>query len=130
MNKFILSVTTLVMFAMACSLSGSQAQNLGVGMATGTDFPLKTSEPPRASEPVQTASNPSEPEDLYFVNAQAVNMRACPGHGCAVLDILTHAQILTVSDTQEAPDGGTWSKVTTQAGQVGWVNSRFLEVEP
>jgi uncharacterized protein YgiM (DUF1202 family) len=128
-KPFWAGLIALSLLTLSCSLSGSQAQNLGLEMATGTDSPLKTSEPPRASEPVQTVSEPSEPEDLYFVNAQAVNLRACAGLGCAVLDILTLAQLVAVSDTQDAPDGGAWAKVTTQAGQVGWVNLRFLTKE-
>lgn len=72
----------------------------------------------------------STPPQQALVTAQAVNLRTCPGLECVILDTLTGGQAVTVSATQTAPDGGTWSNVTTQSGQTGWINSRYLEMQP
>jgi uncharacterized protein YgiM (DUF1202 family) len=121
MNRFFMAITALALLTLACSLSSAKAQNMSADLpreATGTAVP--------AAAAIKASPCPTPP-GVYFVTAQAVNMRACPGLECAIVDTLTGGQVVTVITTQAAPDGGTWSNVTTQAGQTGWVNSRFLE---
>lgn len=123
MKKTLFALLALALAGLACSLT-DKPQSLAAQLPTVT----KTAAAPAAT---QEAATPSPtPPGLALVMAQAVNLRACPGLDCVILDTLTGGQSVTVITTQAAPDGGTWSNVTTQTGQTGWVNSRYLEIKP
>jgi uncharacterized protein YgiM (DUF1202 family) len=121
----VLVLMALALASLACSLT-QRTQSLASPLpsATPEPGPLAVTAQPEPTRP--TPPTPTPPA-LALVMAQAVNLRACPGADCVILGTLTGGQIVTILATQTAPDGGTWSNVTTQTGQTGWVNSRYLE---
>ena len=115
-----LPLIALAMAGLACSLTG-QTQSLAAQLPTAT----QTAAAPAATQGMATPS--PTPPALALVTAHTVNLRTCPGLDCVILDTLSGGQLVTVHATQTAPDGGTWSNVTTQTGQAGWVNSKYLK---
>jgi len=129
MKKIAVVLCFFLLASLACTLTdqpGAAAQVLRAPVAK-----VPTGTPTRALVAVQrvTATPCPTPQARYVVTAQSVYVRACPGVSCAVLEALSGGQVVTVLETQAAPDAGTWSKINTQAGAIGWVNSRFLEKE-
>ena len=78
--------------------------------------------------PMPTAT-PSGLTNVMVVDAWALNVRACPGVGCAVISTLRHGDVVTMT-THERPvileDGAVWRHVDTGSGALGWVNSKYL----
>ncbi|MBI5294589.1 MAG: SH3 domain-containing protein [Chloroflexi bacterium] len=54
------------------------------------------------------------------VLAQALHLRECAGLHCTVLTWLSKGDVLEVLDADQ-----DWIKVTTPAGQSGWVHSKY-----
>jgi uncharacterized protein YgiM (DUF1202 family) len=50
-----------------------------------------------------------------------VNLRSCAGTSCAVLDIVTEGERLTILTA------GNWTHVTTEDGVSGWLNSKYCK---
>jgi SH3-like domain-containing protein len=54
------------------------------------------------------------------VSAQSLNLRSCGDLHCPVIAWLTMGDILEVLDIDQ-----NWIKVSTPAGQTGWVHSKY-----
>ena len=130
MKRIAVVLCFLLLASLACTLTaqpGANAQVLSVPVVKDVPTGAPTVAPVAQARPTATPS--PTPQARYVVTAQSVHVRSCPGVSCAAVEALSGGQVVTVLDTQEAPDGGTWSKINTQAGRAGWVNSRFLEKE-
>jgi uncharacterized protein YgiM (DUF1202 family) len=124
MKKY-LPLLALVLFTLACSLTAQlSASPTPPALASPAPDPAPSQGKPA---PAWTAS--PTPPGVYIVTAHAVNLRACPGLDCVILDTLTQGQAVTVLDTLPAPDGGTWTNVTTLTGRSGWINSKYIQPE-
>jgi uncharacterized protein YgiM (DUF1202 family) len=55
------------------------------------------------------------------IEGGAVNLRTCGGVSCAVLDIVTEGERLTILTA------GAWMNVTTKDGVTGWLNSKYCK---
>jgi len=133
MRKGLFLLTIIAFGRLACTLTaGFGGPGLGMASAEAPAEALAVvsgaSVALEAPPTLPVASTP--PPEQALVMAQAVNLRACPGLECVILDTLTGGQAVTVSATQTAPDGGAWSNVTTESAQKGWINSRYLEIQP
>ena len=133
MRKGLFLLTIIAFGALACTLTaGFGGPGLGMASAEAPAEALAVvsgaSVALEAPPTLPVASTP--PPEQALVMAQAVNLRACPGLECVILDTLTGGQLVIVISTQFASDGGNWSNVITQAGESGWINSRYLEMQP
>jgi len=55
------------------------------------------------------------------IDGGTVNLRTCAGTSCAVLDIVTEGERLTVLAA------GNWAHVTTKDGVTGYINSNYCK---
>lgn len=84
-------------------------------------------------KPTQTA-RPTATNTLEVCNVQTgieggtVNLRTCGGLSCAVVDIVTEGERLTIL-TAGASTGyaSLWMNVTTESGVTGWLNSKYCK---
>jgi len=94
------------------------------GMYVG--WQLMTPPPGGEVKPTQTA-RPTATNTPEVCNVQTgidggtVNLRTCAGTSCAVLDIVTEGERLTVLTA------GNWTQVTTEDGVSGWLNSKYCK---
>lgn len=80
---------------------------------------------PTQTHVVPTATAKPETCKVYTgVEAGTVNLRACAGTSCGVIDILTEGESLTIITA------GEWVNVTNADGIKGWLNSKYCEVKP
>lgn len=62
------------------------------------------------------------------IDGGTVNLRTCGGTSCAVLDVVTEGERLTILEAG-APTGyaSLWMNVTTADGVTGWLNSKYCK---
>jgi uncharacterized protein YgiM (DUF1202 family) len=81
-------------------------------------------------EPTQTAQPTVKPSQTpkpglclvrTGIDGGTVNLRVCAGTSCAVLDILTEGESLTIVTA------GLWTQITTEDGVTGWLNSNYCK---
>jgi len=80
--------------------------------------PTQTTQPKR---PATSTANPGACEVITGVDAGTVNLRACAGTTCKVLDIVTEGERLTILTA------GNWTQVTNADGVTGWLNSKYCK---
>lgn len=69
-----------------------------------------------------TATNTPEACDVQTgIEGGTVNLRTCAGVSCAVLDIVTEGERLTILTA------GAWMNVTTEDGVTGYINSNYCK---
>lgn len=69
-----------------------------------------------------TATNTPEACNVQTgIEGGTVNLRTCAGVSCAVLDIVTEGERLTILTA------GAWMNVTTESGVTGWLNSKYCK---
>lgn len=74
--------------------------------------------------PTATATATNAPEACNVqtgIEGGTVNLRTCAGVSCAVLDIVTEGEPLTILTP------GAWMNVTTADGVTGWLNSKYCK---
>ncbi len=130
MKRLLILLLLFSLPALACSLTSAAIDADLKAQALADEVPTSAVTMPGLVYSQALAGTPSPtPPILAMVSAAAVNLRACPGLECVILDTISGGQAVTVNATQKAADGGTWSNVTTQSGQTGWINSRYIERE-
>ena len=70
------------------------------------------------------------PGAKYRVSTDALNLRAGPGIGHAILELLHDGDALTESGAAvRDSDGDLWRNVTVPSGATGWVSAAFVTLE-
>jgi uncharacterized protein YgiM (DUF1202 family) len=79
--------------------------------------------PTATAQPSRTATNTAAVncEVKTGIDGGTVNLRACGGVSCAVLDIVTEGERLTILTA------GNWINVTTEDGVTGYINSNYCK---
>jgi uncharacterized protein YgiM (DUF1202 family) len=78
----------------------------------------------QTAQPSRTATNTAAAvtcEVYTGIDGGTVNLRTCAGTSCAVLDIVTEGERLTVLAA------GNWAHVTTKDGVTGYINSNYCK---
>lgn len=78
-------------------------------------------EPTQTTQPTNTAM-PGTCKVITGFDGGTVNLRSCAGTSCAVTDILTEGESLTILTA------GLWVNATNADGVTGWLNSKYCEV--
>ena len=116
MKRFFILVLAIVSI-LACSLTNGAS----VGDISAAQFkPALITATPSPSPTAKISTSTPSPERCK-VTASFLNLRACPGTSCAVLDVLKAGVLLTVSER------GHWLKVETMSGAAGFVNSNYCK---
>ncbi|GAB1472474.1 hypothetical protein MASR2M66_33520 [Chloroflexota bacterium] len=103
----------LLVLSLACSLTTPPAPP--------EDMSRQLSDKPNLATPVQDPDPiPHTIPTACTVSAQSLHLRECAGLHCTVLAWLSLGEVLEVLDTDQ-----DWIKVTTPAGQTGWVHSKY-----
>ena len=102
----------LILFSMGCSLTTPPqvAQNVSA-QSSNNNLTTPTIDP----SPI-----PHTIPETCTVSAQSLHLRECAGLHCSVIAWLSKGDAL---ETQEKDND--WIKVTTPAGQTGWVHSKY-----
>jgi len=101
-----------VIFLLACSLTTPpQAPQDTLAQSSKQDLTTLVPDP----EPI-----PHTITETCMVSTQSLNLRKCAGLQCAVIAWLSQGEVLAVEKTDH-----DWIKVTTPAGQSGWVHSKY-----
>lgn len=78
--------------------------------------------PAQTAQASQTATDTPEACNVQTgIEGGTVNLRTCAGVSCAVLDIVTEGERLTILTA------GNWKQVTTEDGVTGWLNSKYCK---
>lgn len=114
-GDWLLLLLILFMFLVAC-----------LPVPTGTASPPTiTPSPTLLDAPTATAT--AQPSAgcrvVTGIENGTVNLRVCAGVTCAVLDIVTEGERLTVLTA------GAWLNVMTEDGVTGYVNAKYCKVE-
>ena len=112
-------VAVIPVFIFACTLTNASAAYVA---ATPRADP-----PPGAVPDPVTAGLPISPSptaSTCTVTATVLNLRRCPGVSCGVMGWLDHDSRLTLRGISHA-----WFQVSIPAGQTGWVNSNFCDLQ-
>lgn len=108
MTMFILLALAGLFYAMTAKAGGGESP------------PTPTAQPSRT--PTQTAANtPTVCRVQTGIEGGTVNLRTCAGVSCAVLDIVTEGEPLTVLTA------GAWAHVMTEDGVMGYINSKYCK---
>jgi hypothetical protein len=110
---FILALALIL--ATACSLTNQATRGAAV-VKTPPGTPTASATPEIIATPTPS------PQRCTVDTGQPqgrVNLRACPGTGCGVIEVLEEGDRLQVVTL------GDWLKVQTEAGAVGFVNSNY-----
>lgn len=102
---------------------------LFLGLACSLQAPRATETAQSTPEPTKPATraflglkpSPTPQADLCTVTAAHLNLRACAGTDCAVIEVLEAGEILTITTR------GEWHNVTTSTGRPGWINSNYCK---
>ena len=101
-----------IVFMLACSLTTSPvASNAEVKDVNNVYLATPSSIPSPVPSTIPTACT---------VSAQSLNLRSCGGLHCPVIAWLSKDDALVVQEVDQ-----DWIKVTTPAGQTGWVHSKY-----
>ena len=102
----------LILFSLGCSLTTPPqvAQNVSA-QSSNKNLTTPTIDP----EPI-----PHTIPETCTVSAESLHLRECAGLHCSVIAWLSKGDAL---ETQEKDHD--WIKVTTPAGQTGWVHSKY-----
>jgi uncharacterized protein YgiM (DUF1202 family) len=102
----------LSIFMLACSLTTPPAL---------PDIKAKSVDKISLATPTMTPSAaPSKIPTVCTVSAQSLHLRDCAGLTCTVIAWLSQGEQLDVQEKDS-----DWVKVTTPAGQIGWVHSKY-----
>lgn len=82
--------------------------------------------PPLPPPPPAPAPPPAVSRPVFYVNANRLNLRACPGMDCPKISVLErNEEVEKVGDTED------WAQVRVRRdGTLGWVNARYLSSQP
>ena len=101
-----------IVFMLACSLTTSPvASNAEVKDVNNVYLATPSSIPSLIPSTIST---------VCTVSAQSLNLRSCGGLHCTVIAWLSKDDVLVVLEIDQ-----DWIKVTTPAGQTGWVHSKY-----
>jgi uncharacterized protein YgiM (DUF1202 family) len=118
--KKLIVIMIIPVFIFACTLTNASAAY--VAATPRADPPrVAVPDPVRAGLPM---TPPSSTASTCTITATVLNLRRCPNVSCGVMDWLDHDSRLIVLSVFNA-----WFQVTTPAGQTGWVNSNYCDLQ-
>jgi uncharacterized protein YgiM (DUF1202 family) len=102
-----------IFFLLACSLTTPPPSAPDTEMQSVNKIYLTT--PTSIPNPT-----PSTIPAACTVSAESLHLRDCAGLHCTVIAWLSKGDVLVIQETDQ-----DWIKVTTPAGQTGWVHSKY-----
>lgn len=112
MTKRIMTMFLLLVLAVGFYAMTAKAKAKGEGVPG----------PTRTAQAVPTATEAAKTcEVITGINNGTVNLRSCAGTSCAVLDIVTEGERLSILTP------GLWTHVTTEDGVTGFINSNYCK---
>jgi uncharacterized protein YgiM (DUF1202 family) len=106
---------------LACSLTASPIAGDQAGAKQSLSEPVKIDlEGAALTAPSQVSPSPVPTPERCIVTTDVLQLRACAGTHCTVLDWLKEGEKLVILD---ANDG--WLHVQTLAGKTGWVKAKY-----
>ena len=100
-----------IFFMLACSLTTSTVPSNADVKVNNVYLATPSSIPSPIPYTIPTACT---------VSAQSLNLRSCGGLHCPVIAWLSKDEALVIQEVDQ-----NWIKVTTPAGQTGWVHSKY-----
>ena len=117
--KKLIVIMIIPVFIFACTLTNASAAHVAS---------TPRADPPRVAVPDPVLAGlpipPSSTASTCTVTATVLNLRRCPNVSCGVMGWLDHDSRLIVLSVSN-----DWFQVTTPAGQTGWVNSNFCDLQ-
>jgi hypothetical protein len=105
----------LLAFLLVCCLAGCEPSFYGGG-------PKPAPLPP----PAPPAPPPQVTRPLFYVTANRLNLRACPGMDCPKISVLERNE-----EVEKVGESEDWSQIRVKRdGRLGWVNTRYLSAQP
>ena len=104
---------SLILFSLGCSLLTPplQVPQLISAQSFKQDLTTPTADPKPITHTIP---------ETCTVSAESLHLRSCAGLHCTVIDWLSKGDVLEVQETDQE-----WIKVTTLAGEMGWVHSKY-----
>lgn len=118
--KKLIVIMIIPVFIFACTLTNASRAYVAA---------TPRADPPRVAVPDPVLAGlpmipPSSTASTCTITATVLNLRRCPNVSCGVMDWLDHDSRLVVLSVSNA-----WFQVTTPAGQTGWINSNFCDLQ-
>ena len=116
-RKTFLLLALAALILLACSLTNQATRGAAV-LQTPTESPQEADQPETIATPTQA------PQRCTVDTGQPqgrLNLRACPGTSCGVIEVLEEGDRLQVVTL------GDWIEAQTDAGAVGFVNSNYCK---
>ena len=103
----------LILFSLGCSLLTPplQAQQAISAQSLKQDLTTPTIDPDPITHTIPKTCT---------VSAESLHLRNCAGLHCTVIAWLSNGDFLEIQETDQE-----WIKVTTLAGEMGWVHSKY-----
>jgi uncharacterized protein YgiM (DUF1202 family) len=116
----------LPVLILACSLTASPVTGDQAGAMQPAEEPVKIDlEGAALSAPSQALPSPAPTAESCIVTTDVLQLRACAGTHCTVMDWLEQGEKLTV-----LVSGNDWTQVETPAGTMGWVKAKYCGEQP
>lgn len=116
----------LPVLMLACSLTVSPVADDQAGVMQPAIEPVQNDlEGAAQSAPDQALPSPTPTPETCIVTADVLQLRACAGTHCTVLDWLERGEELIVLDS-----GNDWIQVQTRTGDTGWVKAKYCGGQP
>lgn len=121
---------TLIMLlpalTLACSLTASPVLGDQAGALQPAEEPVKIDlEGAALSAPNQASPTPAPSPESCIVTTDVLQLRACAGTHCTVLDWLDQGEELTILEP-----GEDWIQIQTRTGETGWVKGKYCGGQP
>ena len=99
---------------------------LGMALGLMACAPKYYAPPPPPLAPAPTPAPPQVVRPLYYIKANRLNLRACPGMDCPKISVLERGE-----EVEKIGASEDWFQVRVRRdGRLGWVDSRYLSSTP
>jgi len=99
---------------------------LGMALGLMACAPKYYAPPPPPLAPGPTPAPPQVVRPLYYIKANRLNLRACPGMDCPKISVLERGE-----EVEKIGASEDWFQVRVRRdGRLGWVDSRYLSSTP
>lgn len=120
MNKVIkvLPLVVIVVLLSGCALPAADPF-----AALSANVPQAAHSAPTTNDTAQPTTTPplSTIESCTVIAARSLNLRNGPGTFAPVVGVLLYGEVVTINTR------GAWANVTTSAGAVGYINSKYCK---
>ena len=82
--------------------------------------------PPPPPPPAPVAPPPQVARPVFYIKANRLNLRACPGMDCPKISVLEKGE-----EVEKVGESEDWFQIRVKRdGRLGWVDSRYLSSTP